>query len=140
MKNLTTLLIVGDTASVRTDLRTLIELTSKVKAVGEANDFEEAVRKSQELRPDIILLDLQMFGKAAGEKTNSDFKKNTFRVITVLKNNHPKTKLLILSADDSREMEIFAIKSGADGFFVKGRDTEKLLRLMRAYEAVQERK
>ncbi len=134
MKTTTTLLIVDDNASVRDDLRTLIELTSKVKVIGEAMDFEDAIHKSQTLQPDIILVDMEMSGKSRQEKPSGDFEKKAYQMIRTLKKDLPETLVFVLTADESKEAELAAVKSGADAFFVKGRDTEQLLRLIRTCE------
>ena len=134
MKTTTTLLIVDDNASVRNDLRTLIELTSKVKVIGEAMDFEDAFQQSQTLQPDIILVDMEMSGKSRQEKPGGDFEKRAFQMMRILKKDRPGTLVFVLTADESKEAELAAVKSGADAFFVKGRDTEQLLRLIRTCE------
>lgn len=133
MKTTTTLLIVDDSASVRDDLRTLIELTSKVKVIGEAMDFEDAIQQSQALQPDIILLDMEISGKSRQEKPSGDFEKRAFQTIRTLKKDHPEIRVFVLTADESKEAELAAVKSGADAFLVKGKDTEQLLRLIRTY-------
>src|SRR5437762_9337400 len=56
----TTILIVDDHAMFRDALRNLLETDSTLKVAGEASDGREAIRFANELRPDIMLLDLRM--------------------------------------------------------------------------------
>src|SRR5512137_1007176 len=58
-------LIVDDMAQVRRDLRTVLPLAGEVaglqiEVVGEAGDGQEAVQRAAALRPDIVLMDLEM--------------------------------------------------------------------------------
>ncbi len=54
------ILIVDDVAAVREDLRTLLTLAGNLEVVAEAANGEEAVRLADTLRPDVILMDLEM--------------------------------------------------------------------------------
>ncbi|MHB8869951.1 MAG: response regulator, partial [Thermoleophilia bacterium] len=54
------ILLVDDSATVRRELRTLLELLEGVEVVGEAADGAEGLRLAAALRPDVILLDLEM--------------------------------------------------------------------------------
>lgn len=53
-------LLVDDHAVVRKGLRALLEHESGVEVVGEADDGEQALRAAEGLRPDVILMDLEM--------------------------------------------------------------------------------
>lgn len=57
---ISSILIVDDSAMVRRSVRTSIESTREWKVVGEAQNGQEAVEKVVALRPDIVILDLQM--------------------------------------------------------------------------------
>ncbi len=54
------LLIVDDMPHVRRELRTRLQLTSDVEVVGEASDGAEAVAQAERLRPEVIVMDLEM--------------------------------------------------------------------------------
>ena len=58
--HLTRVLIVDDMAHVRQELRTWLELTGEVQVVGEATNGAEAVAQAEQLRPDVIVMDLEM--------------------------------------------------------------------------------
>ncbi len=53
-------LIVDDDARVREGLRTLLALDPGLRISGEASTFDEALRAAEDLRPDVVLLDLEL--------------------------------------------------------------------------------
>ncbi|MDD3715280.1 MAG: response regulator, partial [Atribacterota bacterium] len=53
-------LIVDDMPQVRQDLRTFLNLTLDIEVVGEAANGIEAIRQTEILKPDVILMDLEM--------------------------------------------------------------------------------
>ena len=76
---------------------------------GEAEDGAECIRKASDLRPDLILLDVMMPGLSG------------LLVATVLRRDLPRTKVLLMSAQDSEILLPSALRAGADGCIDKGR-------------------
>ncbi|MEV2268802.1 response regulator transcription factor [Nonomuraea africana] len=108
-------LLVDDQVLVRAGLRMLLETGDGLAAVGEAGDGHEAVRRSHELRPDVVLMDLHMpvmDGVAATE-----------RIVTEL----PETRVLALSTFDLEEHVVAALRAGASGFLPKDVSPEELI-------------
>jgi two-component system chemotaxis response regulator CheY len=89
------------------------------EVVGEAEDGGEAVKKYQELRPDLVTMDIVM-----KESSGIDGVKGIIKV-------DPKAKILIISAMGQQVMMIKAIQSGASGFIVKPFKPEMLLEEVR---------
>lgn len=83
------ILIVDDNASIRHLLRVLIESKTSFKVCGEAENGEQAIKKTRELQPDLVLLDLTMPGMSGTQ---------TATVLRLLE-PRPKTILFTLHAD-----------------------------------------
>ncbi len=101
------ILVVDDHAVLRDGIRALLSLYDDVEIIGEAAEGKEAVDKAQELRPDVVLMDIAMPEMDGLEATRRIVKRN------------PKMKVLILTQFDSREHVLAAIKAGATGYVPK---------------------
>ena len=109
------ILIADDHAVVREGLRALIESRPDLELAGEAADGYEAVQKARELRPDVILMDLQMP------------RKDGIGAIADIVRDDPKARILVLTsfADDDKAFP--AIKAGATGYLLKDSLPDDLL-------------
>ncbi len=114
------IMIVDDHAVVREGLRTLLEAQPDMEVVGEAANGEEAVNKSSELKPDIILMDIAMPVKNGLEATS------------IIKRNSPEINILILTMHDDDQYFYKILEAGASGYFVKGGSSAELLSALRA--------
>ncbi|MCW5555033.1 MAG: response regulator transcription factor [Verrucomicrobiae bacterium] len=117
----TKILIVDDHPVVRKGLWSCLSSKPDLQIVGEACDGNEAIRKVQELQPDVVLMDVQMP------------QMDGLQVTEALRKATPKVKVLILSMQSNRESVLRIIKAGARGYVLKDAPTEEL---MRAIEAV----
>jgi DNA-binding NarL/FixJ family response regulator len=97
----------------------------QLQLVGEASDGVEAVQKAQELKADIILLDVNLP------------KLNGFEVGRRIREHLPQLKIIFFSGDRSSDIAAEALRMGAYGYLVKS-DAGK--ELVRALEAVLEGK
>ena len=102
-----TVLIADDHAVVRDGLRSMIEVDSAIKVIGDAGDGREAVDKVAELRPDIAIVDIAM-----PELNGID---STRRIVQTC----PSTKVIILSMYSSTEHIVRALRAGALGYVLK---------------------
>ncbi|MCL4559129.1 MAG: response regulator transcription factor [Chloroflexi bacterium] len=117
----TKILIVDDYASVRADLRTILELLNDVIVVGEAATGEEALRQAKSLEPDIVLMDLEMPGM------------NGWSAIRSIKASPQAPKIYVLTVHGDPAAEQAAFRAGADAFFVKGQDSDHLLKKLLSF-------
>jgi len=102
------ILIVDDKPEVRRELRTLLPLAGDLEVVGEAADGLEAIHLAEALRPDVILLDLQMpilDGYAAARR---------------IKGRWPACRVVALTVHDDEAIRQRASQAGVDVFLVKG--------------------
>jgi NarL family two-component system response regulator LiaR len=112
-------LLVDDHAVVRKGLRALFDREPGVEVVGEAGSGEEAVSAHARLRPDVVLMDLEMPGVDGVEAT---------RRITEAS---PEAKIVILTSHAAEEDVFPALKAGAVGYLLKHSAPEDVLRAIR---------
>ncbi len=89
------------------------------QVVGGAGDGLEALNKAREVRPDLILMDVQM-PRCDG-----------LQATRLIKAEMPDVKVVMLTVCDDDETIFEAIKSGADGYLLKGLPTSDFLDLLR---------
>ncbi len=99
--------VVDDHPVWRDGVKADLERSGLVEVVGEASDGGEAVEKSLELMPDIVLMDLQMPNLSGAEATR------------LIVDEAPHVKVLVLSASAEEADVLEAVKSGASGYLLK---------------------
>lgn len=114
------ILLVDDHKPVRESLRQLIELAEGYEVIGEGINGRDAVRKVEELRPDVVLMDVNMPGMNGVDATRE------------IKIRHPEVKVLALSALGDLSHVSSMIKAGANGYVMKGGTSHELLASIRA--------
>ena len=114
------ILIVDDHAIMRDGIRALLSIHDDIEIVGEASEGKEAIEKTQELTPDVIIMDIAMPGLDGLEATRRIIKK------------HPKTKVLVLTQHDNKEYVLSTIKAGASGYVTKRALGSELISAIRA--------
>jgi DNA-binding NarL/FixJ family response regulator len=105
MNDVIQVLIADDHEIVRQGLKTLISTCPDMKVVGEAANGAEAVDKSRQLRPDVILLDMLMPHK------------NGLEALMEIREDNPEARVLVLTSFAEDEQILSAIRSGAWGTF-----------------------
>jgi DNA-binding NarL/FixJ family response regulator len=114
------LLIVDDHPVVRDGLTNMFARDPGFEVLGEAADGAEAVRVAQELRPDVILMDLRMPGM------------NGLTAITELAKRGVTARVLVLTTYDTDSYVLPAIEAGATGYLLKDAPRDELLRAVQA--------
>ena len=109
------LMIVDDMESVRQSLSTILELTNDLEVIGEARDGLEAIQKLEVLKPDVVLMDLEM--------PMLDGLETTQRV----KDIYQDIKVVMITIHDSTDNREKAAHVGVDAFIEKGAPTEILV-------------
>ncbi len=115
----TRVMIVDDHALMRDGLRETLEGSCGFEVVGQAGDGVTAVKLAQELRPDVIIMDVMMPVKNGVEAS---------RDITEML---PETKVLILTASTEDDAVMEAVAAGATGYLQKHAGRDRLLRTVR---------
>ena len=101
------MLVVDDTASVLAGLCRLLESQSRIRVVGTATHGNEALQMAEVLRPDVVLMDLNL-PLVDGLQTTA-----------MLRSRLPDIRVIIMSVDDSLEAQAAARAHGAHGFIWK---------------------
>ncbi|MFQ6608826.1 MAG: response regulator [Fidelibacterota bacterium] len=112
-------LIAEDHTIVREGLRSLLEASSDILVVGEAENGREAVSLCQKLRPDIVLMDIGMPVLNGVDATR------------IISKDVPESKVVILSMYTDDEFVQEAVKAGASGYLLKRTASDDLLRAVR---------
>ena len=117
------ILIADDHALLRQGIRNFLSLESDFEIIGEAADGEETIRRASELRPDILLLDINMP------------KGNGIEVATRLRETHPEIRILALTIHDDENYMMKMIQSGAAGYLLKDVEPSMMVQAIRRVHA-----
>lgn len=114
------LLIADDHAVVRRGLRAFLELQPDMEVVGEAATGEDAVARTSELDPDVVLMDVLMPALDGIEATRA------------IRERTPAARVLTLSSFSDDDRVVAAFRAGASGYLLKDTDPEQLAAGIRA--------
>jgi DNA-binding NarL/FixJ family response regulator len=118
-----TVVIADDHPVVRNGLRALVDSLPGMTVVGEAIDGESAVRETQLLRPDVVVMDVRMPGTDGLEATR--------RITAAV----PGTAVLVLTMYEDDDTVFAAMRAGARGYLLKGAEQAEIDRALRATAA-----
>ena len=99
--------VVDDSSEVRDLVISMVHSQPELQVVGQACDGEQAVRKIEALRPDLVLLDL-------GLPTL-----NGFEVTRIIRKTSPESKIIFVSQESSADVVEEALSLGAHGYVLK---------------------
>jgi DNA-binding NarL/FixJ family response regulator len=116
----TTVLVVDDQQLQRYGFRVLLDSMPETEVVGEAANGAEAVRRTAELRPDVVLMDVRMPGMDGIEATRR------------IAEAGGRSRVLVLTTFDVDEYVHAALRAGASGFLLKDARPDELLAGIRA--------
>jgi HlyD family secretion protein len=110
------ILLVGDRSIGRQGIKALLEPRPKLNIVGTASDSESAIEQVKNLKPDIVLMYLEMP------------EMNGITIIDRLCSQFSQTKILVLSSDENQKYVAKALQSGVQGYLLKHTSVEDLER------------
>ena len=114
------IMIVDDHTVVRDGLSAMLGRQQDFAVVGEAQNGLEAIEKTRELRPDVILMDLRM-----PELTGVEAMRR-------IREDDPDAKFIVLTTFDNDEYIFDAIEAGAKGYLLKDASRDDLFKAVRA--------
>ena len=116
------ILIAEDQRIVREGLIALLEDEPEVEIVGEAADGAQALALYERLRPDVVLMDLQMPQLDGAEATRR------------IRGAYPEARILVLTTYATDEFIFTALRAGARGYLLKDASADELLAAIRAVQ------
>lgn len=114
------ILIVDDHRLLRDGLRSMLDAEDEFEVVGEAETGREALALADELRPDLILMDIGMRDLNGVEATRQ------------LKAAHPKVGIVGLSTHSDKRYVLGMLEAGASGYVLKDSAYDEVRRAMNA--------
>ena len=115
--------VVDDHPVVRAGLVTILGTQPDFVVVGEAEDADTAINRLLTLRPDVLLLDLEMPG---GDGVD---------VLNRARESGSDARALVFTAFDADDRILAAVRAGAQGYLLKGAPREELFRAIRVVHA-----
>ena len=112
-------LLTDDHALFRQGIRTLLAAESDMEVVGESANGLDAVALAQQVRPDVVLMDIGMPGMSSFEATRQ------------IRKDRPDTKVIFLSMYDDDDYLAECVDMGANGYILKDSPAEQLLTAVR---------
>jgi DNA-binding NarL/FixJ family response regulator len=125
---ITRVVLADDSESMRKGIRRLLSQTADIAVVGEARDGLEAMSMVKELRPDVLLLDVEMPGISGIEVAR--------RLVTEV----DKPRILVLSAYDDRQYIREMLANGASEYLLKDDAPARLVEVVHRLAENQGRK
>ncbi len=113
------LLLVDDHPFIREGVRASLSGASDLEVIGEAGDGAEAISQVEKLRPDAVVMDVNMKGMDGLEATK------------ILHKRFPQVKVILFTVKASEDFMRQAIRAGAAGYVLKGAPTKLLLHSLR---------
>ncbi len=110
-----TILVIDDHPLMRKGILQLIAMEGSLRLAGEAGDGQRGLELARQLRPDLILLDLNMRGLSGMD------------TLRALKAADLDARVIVLTVSDSEEDVVAALRLGADGYLLKDMEPEEVL-------------
>ena len=114
------IVLADDQPLVRAGFRMILEAEDDIDVTGEASDGEEAVAVTRQLRPDVVLMDIQMPKVDGLEATRR-----------IAQDASTDSRILILTTFERDDYIFEALRAGASGFMLKNAAPEDLVRAVR---------
>jgi two-component system response regulator NreC len=120
-----TIILVDDHDVVRTGLRSYLSAHADINVVAEAKNGEEALLRADEMKPDLVIMDITMPGMDGLEATRQ------------LKARHPEILALALTVHEDKQYFMEMLSAGASGYITKQAAADDLVAAIRTVAAGQ---
>jgi DNA-binding NarL/FixJ family response regulator len=116
--------LVDDQELIRTGFRMILEAEDDIEVVGEASDGEQAISMTRSVRPDVVLMDVQMPTMDGLEATGR-----------IVRDASIPSRIVILTTFERDDYVFEALRAGASGFLLKNAPSEELVHAVRVVAA-----
>jgi DNA-binding NarL/FixJ family response regulator len=123
MNDIIRILLAEDHAMVRRGVRALLNKVNGITVVGEAIDGREAIILAEQLKPDIVIMDISMP------------RKNGFEAAAEIQRKLKSTQILFLTMHNSASLARQALRLGARGYVLKRQAVEELIPAIQSLSA-----
>jgi len=113
------ILLADDHTLFRQGMKTLLATEADTEVVGEASNGKEAADMAEQLRPDVVLMDIGMPGPSSFEMTRQ------------IRRNRPEAKVLFLTMYDDEDYLVEGMEVGASGYVLKDSPAQQVLEAVR---------
>lgn len=114
--------LLDDQAILRAGFRSLLDETAGIEVVGDSGEARAAVEDIEEIRPDVVLLDITMPGLSGID------------AIPMIRKVSPRTRIVMLTHHEGQTFVDQSLKAGADGYLSKDSDPEEMALAIRAVQ------
>jgi len=114
------IILVDDHEVVRLGLKSLLERHPQFEVVGEASSARDALEQVAAMEPDVVVMDIRLPGTSGIEACEQ------------IVDQHPNTKVIMLTSYAEDEMLFSAIRAGASGYVLKQIASEELVKAIEA--------
>ncbi len=118
-------MLVDDHDLIRYGLRRLLEDQSGIEVVEEASSGEQAMEKVRSVKPDVVLMDVNMPGIGGFEATSR------------ITQTHPESKIIVLTVHSEGPLPKRILEAGASGYLTKGCPVEEMVEAIQKVHAGQ---
>ncbi len=112
-------LIADDHSLMRKGLKQILELEKDIEVVGQAADGRQAIEMATSLKPDVVLMDINMPILSG------------IQAIRMLKDNNTSARIIVLTIHEDKEYLLETIRMGAAGYILKDAEAEHLIEAIR---------
>jgi DNA-binding NarL/FixJ family response regulator len=112
-------MIVDDHAFIRRGVQTILHPFPEWEFCGEADNGNDAIRLANELKPEVIIMDLSMPGLNGIEATRA------------IRRSQPETRIILLTLHESADLVRSAFRAGARGYLLKTDAEQELVKALR---------
>ncbi len=116
--------LVDDQALIRAGFKMILETEDDIEVVGEASDGEQAISMTRSVRPDVVLMDVQMPTMDGLEATGR-----------IVRDASIPSRIVILTTFERDDYVFEALRAGASGFLLKNAPSEELVHAVRVVAA-----